>query len=363
MAKEKKKTIDAVIGQPVQITLQSMAGSTGYSWFLSKLTGGLYLAGVSVVPGQDPSGGAIAPVNQVFEFLAAEKGKFEVEFKLIAPWRAEETADTEVYVINITEPKKTAADDIEAAMKGRDFINASAVNVGDCTNVIYAAPMSQPVVKYAAPMSQTVLKYAAPMSQTVLKYAAPMSQPVLKYAAPMSQPVLKYAAPMALSTMVAYAAPVDTSTLCATDPCLTAGAADPCLTMSADPCLTPATTDPCLTREGQMAASTMIAYAAPVTATDPCLAQCPPVQTLYAAPMPRPFPLYAAPLSQASAAGGMCGQPQPLYAAPMAQPQPLYAAPMAASAALYAAPMVQPRPLYAAPMIQPYAAPFTTYCC
>ncbi len=397
-----KKTIDVVIGQPVQITLQSMAGSTGYSWFLSKLTGGLCLSGVSVAPGVDPSGGAIVPVNQIFEFLATEKGAFEAEFKLIAPWRPEESADTISYAVTVTEPKKTAADDIEAAMKGRDFINASAVNIGDSTNVIYAAPMSQPVLKYAAPMSQAVLKYAAPMSQPVLKYAAPMSMTTMvAYAAPVGpsmtcatdpclsasavDPCLTREGRMGTSTMIAYAAPVGPSTTCVTDPRLTAMAADPCLTwqgrmgastmiayaapvgpsttcatdprltaMAADPCLTAGATDPCLTREAQMGAATMIAYAAPVTAMDPCLAQVGQIQPLYAAPMSQPQPMYAAPLSQSVGlrTNALYGQLHPQFAASMPPVQ-----------TLYAAPFFQPRPLYAAPMIQPYAAPFTTYGC
>ena len=57
------KKITAFVGQPVQITLQSMASSTGYSWFLTTLDGGLALSGSSAAP----TGPGVAPINQTIE--------------------------------------------------------------------------------------------------------------------------------------------------------------------------------------------------------------------------------------------------------------------------------------------------------
>lgn len=340
MSDEQKK-IEAIVGQPVQIILQSMSGSTGYSWFLASLNGGLALSGAYAVPAAG-NPGEIGPTNHVFDFLAIKEGKYTLEFQLIAPWRPGETGDSESYEVQIQKPKKTAADDIAAAMKGRDFVKAGAVNVG-------SAVEPSAVVKYAAPMAHTA----------VLKYAAPMVQPA----------VLKYAAPMAMN----YA-----------DPCLTA--MDPCLA-AADPCL-----DPCMVNSG-LRATTMIAYAAP---SGPSTVAVNLGNTLrastmiaYAAPVgPSTVAVnfannlraattmiaYAAPVGPSTMAVNAAAQAmqcaQPLYAAPVTWPvQPLYAAPLVWPVQpLYAAPLPRTvQPLYAAPLmtqpIQPYAAPWTQNPC
>ncbi len=280
-----KKQIELVVGQPVQITLQSMAGSTGYSWFLTKLSGGLALSDTTSVPTATVPG-QIAPINQIFSFLAISKGTNEVEFSLIAPWRPSEVQDTEVYQVTIKEPEKTAAEEIESAMKGREFISASAVNVGAAGVIKYAAPMvcgCGPVMvpPYAAPVTQAQPLYAAPMTQAQPVYAAPMAQ-----ALPAARPVAYVPTDpcldprnsvLAANTMIAYAAPVGPSTMAVMDPCLDprnsilaantmiayAAPVGPSTMAVMDPCLDP--------RNSVLAASTMIAYAAPVVAKDPCL--------------------------------------------------------------------------------------------
>ena len=124
------KEIQAVVGQPVQIILQSMAGSTGYAWYLSELEGGLVLSGTSTYA----TGAGVSPINHAFDFLAVKAGKFKLAFELLAPWRTSEPGDTESYDVTIEAPKQSAADDIESAMQGRAFIPASAVNVGTRTS-------------------------------------------------------------------------------------------------------------------------------------------------------------------------------------------------------------------------------------
>jgi len=114
-----------------------------------------------------PTGPGIAPVNQIFDFLAVKAGsEFKVVFELRAPWRPDEPGDTEIFDVTIEAPKQSAADDIESAMQGRAFVPASAVNVG-AQAAGSAAPISQAAsVIYAAPMSQAAsVIYAAPMSQ------------------------------------------------------------------------------------------------------------------------------------------------------------------------------------------------------
>jgi hypothetical protein len=264
------KKITASVGQPVQIKLQSMAGSTGYSWYLTELDGGLVLSSAIVVP----TAPGIAPVNHVFDFLAEKAGSFKVVFELKAAWRPGEKADTEVFEVEISEKKKTPQEDIEAAMAGREFVKASATSVG------------------AQVENSQILKYAAPMSAaTSIVYAAPMAQPV-----PQNGPQL---ASVVAATMIAYAAPIGPSTVAFRQP----PAVDPCLT-----CPPPV--------------GVQILYAAPWTgpqqppvAADPC--QCSPVNALCPSPCPGPLPKYAAPMP-----GGMRyaapwpGGPIMRYAAP-----------------------------------------------
>ena len=319
------KEIQAVVGQPVQIVLQSMAGSTGYSWYLSELEGGLVLSGTSTYA----TGTGISPVNQVFDFLAVKAGTFKVGFQLLAPWRPAEPGDTESYEVKIDAPKESAADDIEAAMNGRAFIPASAVNVG----AQVATPAAATVMKYAVPMSSptatSMMDYAAPMAQSAAAsviYAAPMtqipnvfaSQPQVIYAAPMSQSMLGNFA-MTTQPQVVYAAPMVQSAVTAQNAAL---------------------------------------YAAPMSQSAPGgLWPASQVVILYAAPVTR----------QAAGNFAMASQPQVVYAAPMSLSNMGGAAWTYSPVILYAAPMAQAssvQPLYATP-IMPYAAPWTSMgqCC
>jgi hypothetical protein len=282
MAETKK--ITAIVGQPVQIKLQSMVGSTGYGWYLTKLTGGLGLSSAVVVPTRP----GIAPVNHIFDFMAFTEGTFEVSFELRAPWRPEEAAETETFEVEIKPREKTAKAEIESALGGREFINAAVANVG-------AQVEASQVLKYAAPMSA-----ATAFTQPCAPAAAVTPQTVILYAAPItSGPTLQQPGTLSAATMIAYAAP----------------------------------TGP----------STVAVYAA--QQADPCLQVPRPVQPMYAAPMMQPYaapwvyaqpqPLYAAPTILPYAAPWVYAQPQPcqypgpLYAAPM--PLVRYAAPPASS--------------------------------
>ncbi len=379
-SEKEKKQIDVVVGQPVQITLQSMVGSTGYSWYLTKLSGGLGLSHTASVPSSAVPG-QIAPTNQIFTFLATNKGTCDLEFDLIAPWRPDEPGDTEIYKVKIEAPKKTAADDIASAMKGREFISASAVNVAASDVIKYAAPMEHPTLKYGVPVTHPMPDYAAPMAMcranilptTVQPYAAPWTQ-ARSICAPADPCLDPRNSALAAQTMIAYAAPSGPSTVAAMDPCLDPGnralAAKTMIAYAAPvrP-TTVAAIDPCFDPGNQrLLTMTMIAYAAPMrqipstyTPVDPCLD---PRNCELAA---RAMIAYAAPSGPSTVAA--MNQVQPLYAAPMSQAcpvQPVYAAPVTQAGSvqpLYAAPMSQAcptQPLYAAPMIVRYAAP---YCC
>ncbi|MCG8636572.1 MAG: protease inhibitor I42 family protein [Desulfobacterales bacterium] len=257
------RKLTAIVGQPLQIVLQSHVGSTGYGWYLSELDGGIVLSDSCVHPSSHMPGAAS---SHSFDFLAVKAGSFKAVFQMIAPWRPSEPAQTETYEIEIKAPEKTPEADIDAAMKSDEFVGPKAAAGDTC--------------------GPTVLKYATPMASPVLKYAAPMASsthPVLKYAAPI---MVEYAAPMA-----ATAAPQETAPAHLPCPPYHYSHPDPRI-------LNPQVT---------------ILYAAPVTAggSHP--------QPMYAAPIPQPhtvYPMYAAPLHRA----------YPVYAAPPSV-MPPYAAP------------------------------------
>ncbi|VVS94680.1 protease inhibitor I42 family protein [Desulfoluna spongiiphila] len=356
------KSVTAIVGQPLQIVLQSNVGSTGYGWYLSSLDGGIALFGSCVTPASSAYGG---PSNHAFDFLALKEGTYKVEFILIAPWRLDEPAQTETYEIEIKAPSKTAADDIEEAMQSQRFTSADAVSPESGPSMVlkYATPMASPVLKYAAPMagmdaSATMLAYAAPMA-TAGQAACASCGPVILYAAPMAQ------ANTMAQPMPVYAAPLGA---CTTDPCTAAASvnmlyqapmmqanamAQP-MPMYAAP-LGACTTDPCTA-----AASANMLYQAPMMQANAM------AQPVYAAPMPQPMPMYAAPATCQTADPRMGLPPFTiLYTAPMtrsgASAQPLYAAPSFTPVqALYAAPMAQ-----ASFAMPPYAAPCNpaTGCC
>jgi hypothetical protein len=294
------RKIEATLGQPVQINLQSMMYSTGYGWYLTQIAGGVALSTAQILA----LTAGIGPVSHTFDFIATAEGTFKIEFSLIRPWLPGEVADTEVFEITVAPSVKAS---VEAA-RGRDFVSAPTVNLGATSN----APT---ILKYAAPMAQPAawpqVIYAAPMSQ-----ASSIVGPV-----PMSQ-VASMVGPMSLATtMIAYAAPGVPSSV--------AGGLRASAMMQPNAAQA---TWPQVIYAAPMSQSANYAgllYAAPMAMAQ--AATWP--QMLYAAPMVQsswPVPAYAAPMSASS-----CGAVQPLYAVPIAQS------------------------FSNAAIMQPYAAPFT----
>ncbi|HEX2954730.1 MAG TPA: protease inhibitor I42 family protein [Bacillota bacterium] len=93
--------LEATVGQPLQITLQSMVGSTGYGWYLSQLNGGVVLSSAEI----QATAPGIAPVNHIFNFLAVEAGTFDLAFQLIAPWRPGEPGNISHYEVVVKNPE------------------------------------------------------------------------------------------------------------------------------------------------------------------------------------------------------------------------------------------------------------------
>jgi hypothetical protein len=116
------KTITSIVGQTINVNLQSMSGSTGYTWQISSLSG-INLVSAEIIPGS-----MIVPTNYIFNFFAVKTGTGKVEFNLIAPWRPEEPAQTIIYEIVIKEKEKTPSEDIESAMKNTGFTSSNINN-------------------------------------------------------------------------------------------------------------------------------------------------------------------------------------------------------------------------------------------
>jgi hypothetical protein len=145
MKEEKKdEVVQIEVGQVIDISLESMMGSTGYGWELSELSGPICLIGISVIP---VSTRVVAPVSQVFHIKGIGIGKACVKFVLAAAWKLEEPAQTITYQINIVKAVATAENDLK--IKG--FIGSQKTTVRDAQDVKSLYSYQPPVVKYGVP--------------------------------------------------------------------------------------------------------------------------------------------------------------------------------------------------------------------
>jgi hypothetical protein len=96
------------VGQAVDVSLESMMGSTGYGWELASLEGNINLAGISVQP---TSTRPIAPVIQIFSFRGVGEGSGKAVFVLTAPWKVEKPKKEVVYTFNVVKAENADTDD------------------------------------------------------------------------------------------------------------------------------------------------------------------------------------------------------------------------------------------------------------
>jgi len=142
MKEEKKdEVVQIEIGQVIDISLESMMGSTGYGWELSELSGLIRLIGISVIPA---SPGIVASVSQVFHIKGIGVGKACVKFALAAAWKLEEPVQTVIYQINIVKAVATSEND----MKIKGFVGSQKATVRDVRSLYSSQP---PVIKYGIP--------------------------------------------------------------------------------------------------------------------------------------------------------------------------------------------------------------------
>jgi hypothetical protein len=172
-----KKTIAAEAGQSFVVSLESMPGSTGFSWALSRLETGLLLTGEDT---QQHMSGGCGHVVQAFSFIAVKAGEFHLGFQLVRPW-VPATPGREIdYVVKVSAP--AAGDELKASM-GQFSTQASLGDASCCPPVAYYAV-------FPPPGATQVLKYGfPPNSPNLLKYGMP---PIVRYGFP---PQARYAAP------------------------------------------------------------------------------------------------------------------------------------------------------------------------
>jgi hypothetical protein len=143
MTKEKKQEETIEVGQVIDISLESMMGSTGYGWELSELTGPISLLGITIVPS---STAQIGPVTQVFTFKARGTGEAKISFILTAAWKLEKPIEEVHFTIHIVETNKVTEDDLK--IKG--FVAAPKASVRE-NAVIPPYNVQPPVLEYGIP--------------------------------------------------------------------------------------------------------------------------------------------------------------------------------------------------------------------
>lgn len=144
MIKENNEEVKIEIGQVIDISFESMMGSTGYGWELSELSGPIRLIGISVIPS---SATAIAPVTQVFHIKGIGKGDAKASFVLTAPWKIEDPIQSVTYQITVTEA--AVADDDDLKIKG--FVASPKATLSDKVPTVILYAVYPPSLKYGIP--------------------------------------------------------------------------------------------------------------------------------------------------------------------------------------------------------------------
>ncbi|WLE95779.1 MAG: protease inhibitor I42 family protein [Candidatus Electrothrix communis] len=138
------------VGQSVDVSLESMMGSTGYGWELTALKGNINLVSMSVQP---TSTRPIAPVIQIFSFRGVGEGSGKAVFVLTAPWKVEEPKKQVTYTFNVVKAEDADTDDAlrlegftappTATVRGAAASGGTVMiyNVNTPTQPIYSVPI------------------------------------------------------------------------------------------------------------------------------------------------------------------------------------------------------------------------------
>lgn len=110
----KSPPINVTVGDTFDVTLQSMAGSTGYSWYLREMPRCVVLVAIKTEPVHGP--GTIGPSRHIFTFIAMSPCEAEIDFALLALWHPQDVADIRAYPLKISEKKTT---ELESDIAGK----------------------------------------------------------------------------------------------------------------------------------------------------------------------------------------------------------------------------------------------------
>ncbi len=140
------------VGQSVDISLESMMGSTGYGWELRSFEGNINMVSMSVQP---TSTRAVAPVIQIFSFRGTDEGSGKAVFVLTAPWKVEEPKKQVTYTFNVVKAEDADTDD---ALRLEGFTAPPAATVrapSSGTVMVYNINPPQPI--YSTPIDPCLL--------------------------------------------------------------------------------------------------------------------------------------------------------------------------------------------------------------
>ena len=140
------------VGQSVDVSLESMMGSTGYGWELASLEGNINLVRMSL---QSTSTRAIAPVIQIFSFRGVGEGTGKAVFVLTAPWKVEEPKKQVTYTFNVVKAEDADTDD-NLRLEGFTAPPTTTVRPAGQPRALYAVnPPPQPLYGIPTPIYST----------------------------------------------------------------------------------------------------------------------------------------------------------------------------------------------------------------
>ena len=201
---ETNPVIIVTVGQRFDLLLESMSGSTGYSWCLASLPPGIVLISVD----SKPISPGIAPVRQTFTFGATAPLKGgKAEFDLLCLFDlSRESADHMVYTVIVH--AKNENDPLKQEIGGQKFLKAGGFMVHsrpiqpygfanpDKAHLLYGfPPPEQGNLNVIESSTRCILKYGNPFGVSTdegdcnVKYGYPL----LKYGYP---PIYKYGFPV-----------------------------------------------------------------------------------------------------------------------------------------------------------------------
>ena len=168
------------VGQSVNVSLESMMGSTGYGWELASLKGNVNLVGISVQP---TSTRAIAPIIQIFSLRGVAEGGGKAVFVLTAPWKVEEPKKEVVYTFNVVKAEDADTDDA-LRLEGFTASPTATVRAAASGGTVMLYNVNPPTPQYNINIPQPV--YSAPIDPCLYYGVCPpgddcCNQPQPKY--------------------------------------------------------------------------------------------------------------------------------------------------------------------------------------